>query len=79
MGAKTERPTVPCDGCGASIWWGETANEARMPIDPKPELRIVVVEERQPLASGPRITLVQTYVPHWATCPARQQFKKPKQ
>lgn len=58
-----------CRGCGARIGWLTLDSGKRMPVDLKP-LQSVVVEDLE----GCRV--IQGYRPHWASCPAADQFKK---
>lgn len=57
------RPPDVCRSCGAEIRWVLThATGARMPLDYKPESRLVIGR------SG-RAHVVETYTSHFATCP----------
>lgn len=65
--------TTKCRGCGADIIWTVTENGKNMPIDPKPELRLVVMgrdDNRAPLAMARN-----TYMSHFATCPKAADFR----
>jgi len=59
-----------CKGCGAEILWVETVKGKKMPVDPK-ELVFVHIEK----VSG-KAEVLKGYVPRWASCPARDQFKR---
>ena len=62
-----------CKGCGAPILWKHTPRGKAIPLDPKPEKRLVL---RGPLSETAE--LVDAYTPHHATCSAVEQFRKPK-
>jgi hypothetical protein len=64
-----------CNGCGAAIRWAITPNGRRMPVDAKPEKRIVLDDVRLG-DDPPTARVVDTYVSHFATCPKAQQFRK---
>jgi hypothetical protein len=61
-----------CKACGAEIRWIETAAGARMCLDSKPEKRYVYHKGLQ------KWFFLDSFMPHWATCPKAKQFKKPK-
>lgn len=68
-----------CRSCGAPILWVKTEAGKRMPIDAKPERRVVL----DPLAvrlGADELTarVVDTYVSHFATCPNAAQHRKAK-
>ncbi len=73
-----------CRGCGAEILWGLTAKGARIPLDPKPEKRVVLapVFERDDLGfvkaviHDERAQVVDTFTPHHATCPEAERFRR---
>ncbi len=73
-----------CRGCGAEILWGLTANGARIPLDPKPQKRVVLtpVFERDDLGfvkaviHDERAQVVDTSTPHHATCRRANGFRK---
>lgn len=54
-----------CKGCGAEIVWIKTAAGKSMPCNSD---KVTIVTEDGKTATG--------YIPHWATCPAAQKFKK---
>ncbi len=65
-----------CRGCGAIIIWAKTPAGKNAPVDAQPEKRWV--EQRTPgfpLSTG---ALIDTYMPHHATCSGVEQFRKPK-
>jgi hypothetical protein len=55
-----------CRGCAAEIYFLKTESGADMPVDRK-RASVVTLDGR----------VVQGYPPHWGSCPARQQFKRP--
>ena len=55
--------TSTCKSCGASIIWLETPQGKKMPVDTKPEKR-VIMGTHTGLAH-----VLDAYMPHWATCP----------
>lgn len=60
-----------CKGCGAEILWLKTVRGKNMPVDPIGEARIIRNQHDEAV-------MVQTYMPHWATCPKADEFKKEK-
>jgi hypothetical protein len=54
-----------CKACNAEIKWIRMKSGKQMPVDPKP---IVVVTDLG--------TMVRGYNPHWASCPAAENFRK---
>jgi hypothetical protein len=70
--------TSTCTGCGAAIVWVVTEAGKRMPVDAKPEKR-VVLDDVHPVGEGPRARVVDTYVSHFVTCPERDRFRRPKE
>ena len=54
-----------CKACGAELKWIKTKTSKAMPCDPK---RVTVVTEQGEVLNG--------YVPHWATCPEADRFRK---
>lgn len=67
-----------CSGCGAAIVWVVTRAGKRMPVDAKPEKR-VVLDDVHATGEPPQAQVVDTYVSHFATCPKAQRFRKPKE
>ena len=67
-----------CTGCGAAIVWVATAAGKRMPIDAKPEKR-VVLDDVHGIGEPPSARVIDTYVSHFSTCPQAQRFRKPKE
>jgi hypothetical protein len=69
-----------CSSCGAEIIWTVTEAGRRMPIDAKPEKRVVLrKQENDPLT--PLARVVDTFISHFATCPnaARHRSAPPKE
>lgn len=66
---------TPCRSCGAPLIWGVTENDKRMPVDAKPEKRVVF--EKRGNGLPPLARVVDTYVSHFATCPNAAQHRKP--
>ncbi len=64
-----------CDGpdCGANIYWVTTVRGAKMPLDAKP-VRVLVPARGN--MTDRHYTTVTAWVPHWATCPNREAFKR---
>lgn len=69
-----------CKGCNAEIEWFETIRGKKAPVDATPEKRYVVRERLNQKAEviGHVVELVNTYMPHHATCPKVEEFRKPK-
>ena len=55
-------------GCDSKIIFVKTPNDKFMPVDAKPERRIVIDENQ--LARS-----VTTWTPHWATCTDPDSFR----
>jgi hypothetical protein len=60
-----------CKSCGAAIFWVESANGKRMPLDAAPEKRIVI--------DGGIGRVVDTYTSHFSTCPNAAEHRKPRE
>jgi len=76
-----------CSGptCGAEIVWGLTPEGKRVPLDAKSEKRYVlapVFERDDPgfiaVVHDERAQLVDTFMPHHATCPDVHHFRSPR-
>lgn len=63
-----------CRSCGAEILWVVTVNDKKMPVDPKPEKRIVL--SAGPTGNTPRADVVDTYLSHYASCPHADGWRK---
>lgn len=61
----------PCSSCGAPIRFVGTETGNQVPVDAKPEKRIVV----GPDGVG---RSVDAYVSHFATCPNANQHRSPR-
>lgn len=64
-----------CSSCGADIWWVRTEKGKRMPLDAKPEQRVIVDGDGHDEPVG---RVVKVWTPHWATCPNAEQHRRPK-
>lgn len=64
--------TSTCKSCGAQLIWAKTPEGKNMPLDAKPEKR-VLLGERTGLAH-----VVDVYTPHWVTCPNADQHRSSK-
>jgi len=64
------REAKPCSSCGALIIWAMTPKGKRMPLDARPEKR-VVLGAKTGLAH-----VLDAYTPHWATCPSAAKHRK---
>lgn len=66
-----------CKSCGAEILWVTTPTGKNAPVDAKPEKRWVevkvILEGRPDTAEW---VLVDTYLPHFATCPQASEHRK---
>lgn len=67
-----------CRSCKAPIVWVLTASGARMPVDAKPEKRIVLTPDGRRPDAAPRAEVVDTYVSHFATCAHAAEHRKAK-
>ena len=65
---------VACGACGAEIRWALTDRGARMPLDAEPVKRAILT--MQPGSTDPLVEVVDTFMPHHATCPKADQFRK---
>ena len=54
-----------CKKCKAKIRWIRTEKGKWMPVDPK-EITIITIEGETK----------KGYIPHWATCPNADEFRK---
>lgn len=76
-----------CNGCGKQILFTKMSSGSSMPCDPEviwftpaggPETFITPYGKTVRGKRG-REGKEMGYVPHWATCPARDRFRKEKQ
>ena len=58
-----------CKSCGAPILWGRTAAGKAMPLDATPQKRAIVGR------SG-ALHVVDTFMPHWASCPNASEHRR---
>ena len=69
-----------CSTCKRPIRWALTEEGRRIPLDPEPERRMVVLGQRKdPTGGGGLIDQVgsrPTFVTHFATCPNADQHRK---
>ena len=70
-----------CRSCQASIMWVVMKKTGKtMPVDVKgAQVRVVLTEERRRTGENreaPVAIAVNTYVSHFATCPAAHKFRK---
>lgn len=83
-----------CRGCGATMRWITMESGRKNPLDPEPNPagnvilisfaeamrgRALPTAERDRLLALPEDERPFIYMSHFATCPAREQFKKPAQ
>lgn len=61
-----------CSTCGAEIIWATSERGRPMPLDAKPEKRILL--EQNGKATIARV--VDTYVSHFVTCPQRDEHRR---
>lgn len=57
-----------CRSCGAKLRWVEMMSGKKMPLDIKPMKMVQVKEDLG--------QVIDVYMPHWATCPGAEKFKK---
>jgi len=58
-----------CKSCGAQIVWAKTASGRAMPLDARPERRVVI--------DGGVARVVDAYIAHWATCTHAEDHRRP--
>lgn len=70
-----------CIACQAPILWVKTRKDKDMPLDPKPQMVVRVENYLDPdrVTTHEIADVVKAYVPHWATCPAADRFRKKKE
>jgi hypothetical protein len=87
---KKNNTQLRCRSCDAPMFWAETVNGKRIPIDAVPvhdgNIRIIQRPNLIPLAvyqtqietfkHWPKIASAETYVSHFATCPQRDSWRK---
>jgi len=62
-----------CESCKAPILWAVTESGKRMPLDAKPEKRILLEEDG---CQPPVAHVIDVYVSHFATCPQAAQHRR---
>lgn len=74
--------------CGARIVWAITENGKQIPLDAEPEKRTVIVHHQELVKSTKdlvlgdsfeamvRAVVADTFMPHHATCPHAERFRK---
>jgi hypothetical protein len=63
--------TTPCKGCGKPIFWAETPDGRRVPLDPKPPVYVADKE------NGRCERVAREFmVTHFATCPEANTFSR---
>jgi hypothetical protein len=67
--------TSKCRGCGADIIWTVTEQGNRMPVDARPEKRLLLMG-RQRDDQAPIAMARDTYMSHFATCPNAAEFRR---
>lgn len=60
-----------CKSCGASIAWETTGTGASVPVDLPPQ-------KRYARSNDGKVYLVDTFTPHFATCPNAAEHRKDK-
>jgi len=61
--------TSLCKGCGAAIIWIKTAKGKNMPVNAKASPVYQINDQEETFQ-------VMAHIPHWITCPQRDEFKK---
>lgn len=67
-----------CKGCGAQIIWCVTVSGKKQPYDAKPEKRGVIALFQPGTREPPTMRIEDTYLPHHASCPEVERFRKDK-
>lgn len=69
--------TTPCKGCGRPMVWGKTIDGKRIPLDPKPPVYSIEVQDDGSVkcAKTPHHMFM---VSHFATCPKANDFSGSK-
>ena len=73
-----------CRGCGREIIWLHMRSGKHMPVDPEPVFvagdgkDTFITDEGETIrgTASEMDTGTVGFVPHWATCPAAEQFRK---
>jgi len=64
-----------CKSCGADITFARTPKGKLMPVDSKPEKRVLLDGDGH---DEPVARIVNAYTPHWVTCLNAAQHRKAK-
>jgi hypothetical protein len=71
------RSTCRAPECKREILWARTRAGKLIPLDPEPERRIVLVTKAGPTDSPELVAeSLPTYMPHHATCPGAERFRR---
>lgn len=78
--------TRPCDKCGEEIGFVQTVGGKWIPVDPEAATALLapgvtlVTDDGRVLRGSPATATVSAvgFVPHWATCPFADDFRKRK-
>ena len=74
---RAGRRVSKCRSCGADILWAVTLNDVPIPLDAKSEKRVVLGPKARD--DGTRSSkVVDTYLPHHATCPNTVEHRTPR-
>jgi hypothetical protein len=73
--------TITCRSCGDEVFWIESETGKKMPVDAKPEKRIILMQQGGvPVLSvpdgNPIGKVVDVYTSHFATCPDATKWRK---
>lgn len=63
-----------CSTCGGEIVWATSERGRPLPLDAKPEKRILVEETGKARIAR----VVDAYTSHFATCPQADQHRRPR-
>lgn len=66
--------SAKCSSCGADILWIKTMTGKAMPLNAKPEKRVVLLTND--VTGLQRGDVRDTYVSHFASCPQADAFRK---
>jgi hypothetical protein len=67
-----ENNTAKCKGCGEPILWGQTEAAKNLCVNPSKTKHAVRFQRMGKTV----FKIVDTFVPHWVTCPKAQEFRK---
>ena len=63
-----------CRGCGAEIDFLRMKTGGKMPVERKPVKGVVAVWDNDKVRF--RNEMLEVYLPHWASCPKADKFRK---